>query len=183
MRSGVDADTRAAATWEGLGVIFILGIGAVLHSLFDWSGNSPLIAPFAAVNESVWEHLKIAFWPALIWAMLQRGPLNRRINNFALAKATSILLMLLLIVALYYGYTGILGEHVLFLDITIFVVAVVAGQYVSYRLLVGDERSPALNTVAPLIIIVLAILFVVFTFSPPQSVLFQDIATGQFGIP
>lgn len=183
MRTEVDADTRAAASWEGTGVLFILGIGAVLHSLFDWSGNSLLVAPFAAVNESVWEHLKMAFWPALIWAMLERGPLNRRINNYALAKATSIPLMLLLIVALYYGYTGILGERVLFLDITIFTVAVLAGQYVSYRLLVGDERSPVLNTVAPLIIIVLAILFVVFTFSPPQSVLFLDSVTGQSGIP
>ncbi len=183
MRSGVDADTRAAAVWEGTGVLFILGIGSVLHFLFEWSGNSPLVAPFATVNESVWEHLKMAFWPALVWALIERGPLNRRINNFDLAKSTSIPLMLLLIVGLYYGYTGILGESVLFLDITIFVVAVLAGQYVSYRLLTGDERSPLLNTVAPIIIIVLAVLFVVFTFSPPHYALFQDSVTGGFGVP
>lgn len=183
MRTGVDADTRAAAAWEGIGVVFILGIGAVLHFLFAWSGNSPLVAPFAAINESVWEHLKMAFWPACVWALLERGPLNSRVNNFPLAKTTSVILMPLIIIGLFYGYTGILGENVLFLDITIFVVAVVAGQYVSFRLLTGDERSPALNLIAPIAIIVLAILFIVFTFSPPQATLFQDSITGRFGMP
>ncbi len=183
MRPGVDVDSRSAAAWEGVGVLFILGMGSLLHFLFAWSGNSPLAAPFAAVNESVWEHLKMAFWPAVAWALLERRPLRSRINNFALAKATGIILMPLLIMGLFYGYTAILGENVLFLDITTFVVAVCAGQYVSYKLLTGDERSPALNRIAPLVVVVVGVLFVVFTFSPPETALFRDSLTGGYGIP
>ncbi len=183
MRSGVDADTRSAAAWEGVGVLFILGIGTILHFLFAWTGNSPLAAPFAPVNESVWEHLKMAFWPAVVWALLERQPLRHRINNFPLAKATGITLMPLLIIGLYYGYTGILGESVFFLDVTTFVLAVLAGQYISFKLLTGDERSPTINVIAPVAIILLAVLFVLFTFSPPQVTLFQDTMTGVFGIP
>lgn len=178
MRTGVDADTRAAAAWEGMGVLFILGIGSMLHFLFAWSDNSPLVAPFATVNESVWEHLKMAFWPALVWALLERAPLSNRINNFALAKTAGIIAMPLLIVGLFYGYTALLGEHVLFLDITVFVLAVLTGQYLSYRLLTGDERNPVLNLIAPVALVALAALFVIFTFSPPQAGLFQDGITG-----
>ena len=175
-------DTRAAAAWEIVGALFIIAIGTLLHFLFEWSGESPFVAPFAAVNESVWEHLKLAFWPAAVWTLLERNPLRTRGNNFWLARATGVTLMPLLIVVLFYGYTFLLGDNALFLDITIFVVAVCAGQYVSYRLLKGDERSPSLNLVAPAIIVVLAVLFIVFTFSTPHVGLFEDSLTQTYGI-
>lgn len=183
MRSGVDVDTRAAIAWEVLGFFFIMGIGAVLHLLFQWSGNSPLVAPFAAVNESVWEHLKLAFWPAALWTLFERAPLKTRVNNFWLARALGTLLMPVIIVALFYFYVFLLGEHVLFLDITIFVLALAFGQYVSYRLFTGDERSPLANLLAPAIIVALAALFIVFTFLPPEAGIFRDGPTGTYGIP
>lgn len=182
MRPGVDVDTRAAAAWEIAGILFILGIGSLLHFVFEWSGGSPFVAPFAAVNESVWEHLKLAFWPAAAWMLLERGPLKTRVNNFRLAKSLGVALMPLLIVALYYFYVFLLGEHVFFLDIAIFVVAVLAGQYLSYRLMTGDERSPTANLIAPALLIALAVLFVVFTFAPPYVGLFRDGPTGTYGI-
>jgi hypothetical protein len=183
MRPGVDADSRAAAAWEITGAFFIIGIGSLLHFVFEWSGSSPLVAPFAAVNESVWEHLKLAFWPAVVWTLLERVPLRTRVNNFWFARTTAITLMPLLILALFYFYTFLLGENVLFLDITIFVVAVFSGQYASYRLFTGDERSPRVNLVAPVVIVVLGVLFVVFTFSPPEVGLFRDAITHTYGMP
>lgn len=183
MRPGVDIDTRAAAAWEITGVLFILGIGSLLHFVFAWSGNSPAVAPFGAVNESVWEHLKLAFWPAAVWALLERAPLKTRVNNFWLGKAAGILLMPLTIVALFYFYVFLLGENVAFLNIAIFVVAVLFGQYVSYRLLTGDERRPLLGILAPVLVLALAMLFVMFTFFPPEVGLFRDGITHAFGMP
>jgi hypothetical protein len=183
MKSGLNVDNRAALAWEILGVFFILGAGYVLHFLFQWSGNSPAVASFAAVNESVWEHLKLAFWPAAAWTLLERGPLNTRVNNFRLARTLGTALMPLLIVTLFYFYMFLLGRHVLFLDITIFVLAVLTGQYVSYRLLTGDERRPGINMLAPAVIVVLAVAFIVFTFVPPRAGLFLDTATQTYGIP
>ena len=75
-------DTRAAIAWEALGFFFILGMGALLHVVYVWSGNSPFVAPFAAVNESVWEQLKLAFWPAALWTLCERAPLKTRVNSF-----------------------------------------------------------------------------------------------------
>jgi len=64
-----------------------------------------------------------------------------------------------------------------------FIIALGAGQYVSYRIMTADERSPYLNRIAPLLIIALAVLFIVFTFLPPEAGLFRDGATGAVGIP
>jgi len=183
MRSGVDVDTRAAIAWEVVGFFFIIGVGTLLHFVYAWSGDSPIVAPFAAVNESVWEHLKLAFWPALVWTLLERAPLKTRGNNFWLARALGTLLMPVLIVALHYFYLFLLGEHVLFLDITIFVLAVFAGQYASYRLFTGDERSPLANMLAPALLVAMAVLFVVFTFTTPEAGIFRDGPTGTYGIP
>ena len=90
--------------------------------------------------------------------------------------------MPVLIVALYYFYVFLLGEHVLFLDITIFVLAVAFGQYVSYRLFTGDERSPLANLLAPALLVIIAVLFVAFTFFPPEAGLFRDGVTGMYGM-
>lgn len=181
MRPGVDVDTRAALAWEILGFFFVLGIGSLLHFVYAWSGNSPLAAPFAAVNESVWEHLKLAFWPALVWTLLEWSPLKTRVNNFWLARTLGTLLMPVTIVTLFYFYTFLLGEQVLFLNVTIFVLAVFCGQLVSYRLLTGDERSPLANLLAPALLVALAALFIAFTFFPPELGLFRDGPTGTYG--
>jgi hypothetical protein len=183
MRPGIEVDRRAAASWEIAGAVFILAAGSALHFAYEWSGGFPLVALFAAVNESVWEHLKLAFWPAVLWAAVERNPLRGRVNNFPLAKGLSIMLMPLAIVALFYGYTTLLGHHVLVLDIATFVVAVILGQWLSCRLLTGDERSPAANRLAPVPVVVFAILLVVFTFLTPNVELFRDGLSGTYGIP
>jgi len=175
-------DKRSAAIWELSGALFVLVIGSAMHFAFEWSGEFVPLAPFVPVNESVWEHLKMAFWPALLWATIERSPLRGRVNSFLLAKSAGILLMPVTIAAVFYAYTAILGHHLLALDVGSFVVAVLLGQYVSYRLLTGDERSAMANRVVPSLVILVAVMFVVFTFAPPHVGLFRDGLSGGYGI-
>ena len=46
--------------WELYGILVLSLLGTVMHFVFDWSGQSAPVGAFAAVNESVWEHLKLA---------------------------------------------------------------------------------------------------------------------------
>ena len=64
MRPGVDIDKPGAVRWEIAGALTVLGVASALHFAFEWSNNFRLLAPFVPVNESIWEHLKMAFWPA-----------------------------------------------------------------------------------------------------------------------
>jgi len=47
--------------FELLGIVFIVLVGSALHFTFELSGDNPLVGVFSAVNESVWEHLKLGF--------------------------------------------------------------------------------------------------------------------------
>jgi hypothetical protein len=168
--------------WELGGIAFIVVLGSLLHFVFEWSGRAIPIAPIAAVNESVWEHLKLGFWPALVYAVLEYSRFGKSANNFPFAKTLGIYLIPITIVVLYYAYTAILGHGLLVVDIAIFVVAVIVGQLVSYKLLIASPLPKRLNRFAPITLAVLAILFVLFTFYPPQLSLFRDSVTGAYGI-
>ena len=173
---------RRVLLWEMGGIIFIVVLGSVLHFAFEWSGAWTPLAPIAAVNESVWEHLKLGFWPALAYAVLEYIRFGKSANNFPLAKTLGIYLIPITIVVLYYSYTAILGHGLLIVDIAIFVEAVIVGQLVSYGLLVASPLPGRLNRFAPIALVVLSILFVLFTFHPPQLPLFRDSVTGAYGI-
>jgi len=168
--------------WELGGIAFIVILGSLLHFVFEWSGGALPVAWLAAVNESVWEHLKLGFWPALIYAALEYSRFGKSANNFFFAKTLGIYLIPITIVVLYYAYTAILGHDLLIVDIAIFVVAVIVGQLVSYKLLTVSPLPVRLNRFAPIAVVVLGILFVLFTFYPPHMHLFWDSGTGGYGI-
>lgn len=62
---------RRTFFYELAGIIFIIAFGSVLHFTFEWSGRQVAVGVFSAVNESVWEHLKLGFWPAIAFALFE----------------------------------------------------------------------------------------------------------------
>ena len=66
--------------WQIAGIIFTVALGVFLHFLFDLSGNIVLFGSFSAVNESVWEHMKILFFPMIIFALIESFYLNEYKN-------------------------------------------------------------------------------------------------------
>jgi hypothetical protein len=173
---------RSILRWELIGIAVISLVGSVLHFAFEWSGDWPPMGVIAAVNESVWEHLKIAFWPALFYALFEYPFLRGQTRNFAVAKAAGIYVMPVAIVVLFYSYTAIIGGEILIVDILIFVVAVALGQLTSYRLLT-IERLPAwLDKLGIAMVVLLAAALGVFTFYPPHLPIFRDSLTGAYGV-
>lgn len=168
--------------WELIGVAFICILGSVLHFVFAWSGQWEPIGVVAAVNESIWEHLKLGFWPALFYAALEFGFWKRCPGNFIIAKTAGIYVIPVAIVVLFYAYTAIIGRGILAVDISIFVIAVWLGQLTSYRILNLKQLPRWLNYLGIFLILVLALAFGVFTFYPPQLPIFQDGLTGSYGI-
>ena len=87
-------------------MLFISLLGGVLHFTFGWSGYNPVVGIFSAVNESVWEHLKLGFWPALLYMIIEYRFLKAA-NNFFLAKTVVPYTMTAIIPAIFYSYTHI----------------------------------------------------------------------------
>jgi hypothetical protein len=168
--------------YELAGIVFIVMVGAMLHFTFELSGNQPAVGVFSAVNESVWEHLKLGFWPALVWVFIEYRSIKKWTNNFFFAKNVGIYLIPIVISILFYSYTFVLGESVLVIDILIFVVAVIVGQLVSYKVLTYRRLPDVLSMISLVALVLLVVAFVLFTFYPPHLPLFRDPITGEYGI-
>ena len=167
--------------WQITGFLFTSILGTLLHFLFDFSGQTIMAALFSAVNESIWEHMKLLFYPMLLFSCLEYRFLKNTENTFWCVKLKGILLGLGLIPVLYYGYTGILGIRIDWLNIAIFFLA--AG--ISFRQETIWLREGCNCPLSPVLSIallgLLALLFTIFTFYPPHIPLFQDVPTGTYG--
>lgn len=165
---------------ELIGAAFMIALGSALHFLFGWSGNWPPVALIAAVNESIWEHLKIAFWPGVVWALL--APYPKAIRGWPLfaAKGVGLMVCATTIVLVFQSYTTILGKNLLALDIGTFAFSILVGQLISAWLL---ARQPRLLPLGIPVLVLLFLAFSLLTYAPPDHWLFTDARTGTQGIP
>jgi len=166
---------------EIIGTLFIIFVGTTLHFTFAASGNNPIVGSVSAVNESVWEHLKLPFWPSILWLLAIMYPLRKTVNNFFTAKAIGIILTLTIIPVVFYSYTAFTKE-ILAVDIATFMIAVIIGQIVSIKLYKQGNKSKLTEAVAMAAIAMLVIIFITFTFYPPRLPIFMDPETGHYGI-
>ena len=177
------ASNKTVFIYELIGVVFVIFLGSSLHFTFALSGNQPIVGAFSAVNESVWEHLKLAFWPSLLFALIEFPLLRKSTNNFFTAKTIGPYLMVTIIPLVFYSYTALSGKSIFAIDISTFVFAVIIGQLLSYKLLTHRQLNKNLNKIAVAAIILLAFAFVLFTYYTPQLQVFRDSVIGNYGIP
>jgi len=168
--------------YEIVGTVFIIFIGSAFHFTYELSGKLAIVGAFSAVNESVWEHLKLAFWPSLIWLLIEYLPVKKLTNNFLFAKTLGTYLMVAIIPIIFYSYTSITVGSIFFIDITTFIIAVLVGQIVSYNLFKKNQLPRIAEKVALVMLAVLGIAFIVFTFYPPHLPIFQDPISKEYGI-
>ena len=175
-------ERRRVLFFELTGIVFIIIFGSILHFTFEWAGGQAVVGVFSAVNESVWEHLKLGFWPAIVFALVEFKYLKKSTNNFMFAKTIGIYLIPIVIMVIFYSYTALVGESILVIDILSFIIAVIVGQLVSYRLMTYKTLPYNLDNFSLIALLLLGIAFVLFTFYPPQLPMFQDPITGEYGI-
>ena len=100
--------------WPLTGFLTTAVLGTLAHFAYRWSDGALLAGVFCAVNESVWEHMKLLFFPVFLFTAAQFCMGER--DGLLAARAVSVTAGLALIPTLYYTYTGIWGDHVLWAD-------------------------------------------------------------------
>lgn len=168
---------------EIIGFFLITIVGSLLHFCFEWSGFYKPAALFCAVNESVWEHLKMGFWPAFFYALYEYFSFGRRKKNFWVAKTAALYVIPLTITIVFYLVEALAGQHFLWLDIGMFVAAIALSQIVSYRIITGRKDYSAIKKISIALLVILTLAFCLFTYFPPQLDLFKNPHTGTYGIP
>ncbi|MBY9014988.1 MAG: hypothetical protein KGD68_04780 [Candidatus Lokiarchaeota archaeon] len=168
--------------WEIFGAIFISIVGALFHFMFEWLGSWPPIGGIFPVNESVWEHLKLPYWPLIIYSLVEHKFITENSNNLIFAKTLAILIDLSVILITFYTFTAILGVELLIIDILSFIIGVFIGQYVSAKVMSLGEKPKWVSYISWIIFIALGLLFIIFTYLPPNLPIFLDSESGMYGI-
>ena len=172
---------KSISYWQTVGFIFTSVVGTFLHFLFDLSGQSIFAALFSAVNESIWEHMKLLFYPMLLFALIENHFWRKAIPQFWCNKLAGFLLSLVLIPVLYYSYTGILGISADWFNITIFFIAAGVSFWLETKRFQQEKLCRIPEKAAFSIIVLIAVLFTVLTFFPPHIPFFKDPITGTYG--
>ena len=167
--------------WQAAGFAAVTFGGTILHFLYDWTGGSILVSPFSGVNESTWEHMKLLFWPLFLFALVQ-WLFFRDQENYWCVKIAEILLGLVLIPVLFYAYNGAFGKSPDWINIAIFYITALMIFLFEWWAFKNDRLQYKYPRLAFAAICLVGVLFVVFTYSPPQIPLFQDPLSGSYGV-
>lgn len=146
-------------------------LGALLHFVYTWF-PSAVTALFSPINESLWERLKILFWPFLLTALWLTWGRPGAMRPFFLALP----LMCLLMLVLGYLYHVTLRGEALWVDLLLFLAIMSFGFWLATRFS-GPFSSP-LWLIPGAAVLVLALLLVLFTLWPPQTLLFADLSSA-----
>lgn len=146
-------------------------VGACMHFLYSIFPN-PVTALLSPVNESLWEHLKILFWPylAAVFFLTRGGEKGCRTPWYLALLITSALMLVL-----GYLYHILLCGNRMVVDVGIYVLCMALG-FVLPGVLHGVAERPFLRDVMVLLVVLMAGAILLFTFLPPDLVLFVDLA-------
>lgn len=166
-----------------LGMVFTIILGTIAHFFYTWSGGSNIVALFCPVNESTWEHLKLIFFPMVIFDIIEYFYITKEVNNLLEAKCIGVIMGMISITVIFYTYTGIIGENFFVIDIMTFVLSVVLAECIEYKVMTSKKWSNKITQVLSIIcVILIAIMFFIYTFNTPNIPLFLDPITDNYGI-
>ena len=165
---------KTIGLWQLFGFAVTSLVGTLLHFLYDWLGEAVYTAPFSGVNESTWEHMKLLFWPMFIFAIIESFFFRER-KDFWCVKLRGIISGLILIPVLFYTYNGAVGKSPDWLNITIFFISAAISYIYEAKLFNESKLVCKSQKRALAALIVIATLFVVFTFRTPEIGIFKDL--------
>ena len=176
-----------------LGSLFVTLLGSGFHFAYRASGCNAFVGLLVAVNESVYEHLKLLIFAMLLWWFVVTplfGTTPRKCTMLALTASVSVAIVCgcvciaapFLLISIWY--------EALWLDIFLFFVASVLGQCVGCitlrqfsELVDGDWIATPFAIVA----LMLLAMYMTFTYYPPPiKAIFQDTSNKNnpyYGVP
>ena len=154
------------------GLIFTSVLGTLSHFFYDWSGQNAFIALFSPVSESTWEHMKLIFFPMLLFSLFGSTRLKEAAPSLTGALILGNLLGTLSIPILFYTYTGITGQNFFIADLAVFFTAVLTAWGAAWKLR-DSAKVFRCRILLRSLAVLMCLLFFIFTFRVPGLPLFH----------
>lgn len=156
--------------------------GSLLHFTYHWSKNNKLVAVFSAVNESYWEHFKIAFWPILLLAVVEFTLGGYKYPSFIPVKTISLYSIPVSITTLVFTYKYFTKKNILVIDMFCFLAAIGVAQIISSLLLLQLDADLWTVIVSLFFLLAITTSFTIFSLRPPKETdFFQDPISKKYG--
>ena len=163
-----------------ISIIVISVIGTVSHFSYDISKQNKIVGLFGAVNESTWEHIKIALTATILWSVVD-GYFYGVNSNYFLAKLVSLITVIILMPVLYYGYKYLFKKDNFIVNILIFYIVIICSQYLFFYIINIDSVSYLLQYISCIGIFIVFGFYMVLTLMPIKNFLFKDPVTKNYG--
>lgn len=168
---------------NAIAILPLSAVGTLLHFAYDWSKHNRVVAVFASVNESYWEHIKIAFWPVLLWVVTLFALGGWRIPGFVPAATIALYTVPVTMIAVVFVYKSFTRRNVLWLDILAFF-ATIAVALMVFALIASELLASGWTiALSVLFLIALGVAFARYTLVPPaEPDLFIDPLNERYGL-
>lgn len=162
-------------------IFMILIFCFITHFLYDVF-PSFLTSLFFPVNESIWEHMKMLVSSILIWEVILYFIFkinNYYFENFFLNVLCTCLCSVFIFLIIYFPLYFIFG-HSFFINVILLFASIFFSVNVGFSIL--NKYNYNLEFFSFIAIIVIVIMFGIFTYYPPQNTIFLDPVSGSYGI-
>lgn len=173
---------KANAVSEAFGWAAICLTALYLSFAYELSGGSALGILFGAVNESVWENVKIFSIAYTGWAVMQLLWLKEPFRPYVAAKCAGLYLLMIGMTASYYIFEALIGSRGSWADILSSFALTAAAQAASLKLSAYRKKAEEFFAPALMLLMLYYVMFFSFTVFPPRIDLFRDPYTGGFGV-
>lgn len=174
-------DTLVAVSWWM--ILPLIALGSALHFVYDWSRHSRVAAVFGAVNESYWEHIKIAVWPVALLQIVVFAAGGWREPSFVPAATVALYSIPVGMIGLVFLYKSLTKRNLLWIDIVVFAVVIALAQAIFVTLLTQLRADAVAIGLSALYLVGLLVSFLRFTLHPPREPdVFVDPLNRRYGL-
>lgn len=150
-------------------------IAAILHYAYDFLGEPALLAGLMPVSESIWEHLKLVFYPICIIFLVPWCEQVKRISlkNRIIMSALATIIGEAIVAGGYYGLKNGFSIEGIVYDLILLIAGLTFGIY--HGLILRRHIFPLwVLGVSSLYLIIKITLFYIFSFFPPNLPIFES---------
>lgn len=164
-----------------LWILATVVLGTLWHFGYELFGRNFITGMVFPINESVWEHQKIVYFPLLIAGMF--GFAISKPKNPAIWLGTLVgnLLAMTAVFFGFYLYSSIIGESLL-ADIALYIASVILGMYSAWWVAINVEGGKKLAPFAIATLVFIGIILVYLTINPPKFGPFIETSSQTYGI-